>query len=59
MWVGFDVRDNRRWTFSPEEALLRIMESYFSQEQWIEGKKHLYGIFFYTNTLLFTSQDVN
>ncbi len=30
MWVDFDVMDNRRCTFSLEEALLWIMDSYFS-----------------------------
>ncbi len=29
MWVDFDVRDNRRWTFSLEEALLWIMAVVF------------------------------
>ncbi len=28
--VHFDVRDNRRWTVSLEEAFLWIMDSYFS-----------------------------
>ncbi len=36
MWLDFDVRDNRRWTFSLEEALLWIMDSYFGQKQQIE-----------------------
>ncbi len=26
MWLDFDVRDNRRWTFSLKEALLWIMD---------------------------------
>ncbi len=30
MCVDFDVRDNRRWTFSLEETLLWLMDSYFS-----------------------------
>ncbi len=29
--AGFDVKDNRRWTLSLEEALLWIMDSNFSQ----------------------------
>ncbi len=32
MWLDFDVRDNRRWTFSLEVALLWIMDSYFSRK---------------------------
>ncbi len=36
--MDHDVRDNRRWTFSLEEALLWIMDSYFSQNQWFDVK---------------------
>ncbi len=35
---GFYVRDNRRWTFSLEEALLWIMDSHFSGKQQFEVK---------------------
>ncbi len=38
MWLAFDVRDNRRWTFSLEEALLWIIDLYFSRKQWFEVK---------------------
>ncbi len=39
MWEDFDVRDNRRWTYSLEEELLWIMD--FSRKQWFEVKKFL------------------
>ncbi len=55
MWLDFDVRDNRRWTFSLEEALLWIMDSYFSWKQWFEVKNLLMMDLFQ----LLASQDVN
>ncbi len=75
MWLDFDVSDNRRWTFSAEEALLWIMDSYFSPNSdetafsleeatlWVKDsiqvKNMLITDLFLTNTQLFTSQDVN
>ncbi len=41
MQVDFDVRDNRRCTFSLEEALLWIMDLYFRKKQWFEVKHML------------------
>ncbi len=58
MWLDFDVRDNRRRTFSLEEALLWIMNSYFAQKQWFEAKNILMMDLFLTNTQLLSSQDV-
>ncbi len=59
MYVDFDVRDNRRWTFSMEEGLLWIMDSYFSRKQWFEVKTVLMMDLFLTNTQLLTSQNMN
>ncbi len=53
------MRDNRRWTFSLEEAILWIMDSYFSQKWWFEVKNIFVMDLFLTNTHLFTLQDVN
>ncbi len=53
MWLYFDGRDNRRWTFSLEEVLLWIMYSYFSWKQWLEFKNILMDLF------LTNRQDVN
>ncbi len=55
MWLDFNVKDNRRWSFSLEEALLWIMDSYFSWKQRFEVKNALMmGLF-----QLLSSQDVN
>ncbi len=53
--AGFwcDVRDNRRWTFSPEEVLLWIMDSFFGQKQF-EVKNVLMDL-----SQLLSSPDVN
>ncbi len=59
MWVDFDVRDNRRWTFRLEEASLWIMDSYFGQKWRFEGKNVLIIGLFLINTQLFASQDIN
>ncbi len=40
-WVDFNMRDNRRSTFSLEEALLWIMDSYFSQKWQFVSYKHV------------------
>ncbi len=53
------MRDNRRLTFSLEEAILWIMDSYFSQKWWFEVKNISVMDLFLTNTHLFTLQDVN
>ncbi len=50
MLMDYDVRDNTRWTFSLEEALLWIMDSYFSQKQWFKVKNILMMELFLTNT---------
>ncbi len=49
------VRDNRRWTFSLEEALLWIMDSYLSKKPCIEVKNILMMDLFH----LLSSHDVN
>ncbi len=36
MWVDFDVRENRRWTLSLEEALLSIMDLFFVKKRQFE-----------------------
>ncbi len=59
MWLDFDVRDNRRCTFSLEEALLWIMDSYFGQKELFEVKSVLIMDLFLPNTQLLSSQDVN
>ncbi len=51
MWVDFDVRDNREWTFYLDEALL--MDSYFMQKQQLEVKNMLKVDLFLTNMQLF------
>ncbi len=51
MWVYFDVRDNREWTFYLDEALL--MDSYFMQKQQLEVKNMLKVDLFLTNMQLF------
>ncbi len=54
-----DVRDNRRSSFSLEEALLWIIEScILSRSEGLEIK-HLFDGFVSYTTQLFTSQDVN
>ncbi len=58
MWLDFDVKNNRRWTFSLQEALLRIMESYFGQKRRFEVKNVLMDLFI-INAQLLSSQDVN
>ncbi len=58
MWLRFDVRDNNRWTFSLEEALLWIMDSYFGRKLRVEVKKILMDLFL-NNTHILSSQDVN
>ncbi len=55
MWVDFDVRDNKRWTFSLEEALKWITDSYFSQKWQFKVKSVLMLDLFQ----LLSSQDVN
>ncbi len=58
-WLVVYVRgfwETKRWTFSLEEVLLWIMESYFDQKQWFEVKNILMMDLFLTNTELFTSQ---
>ncbi len=45
------MRDNREWTFYPEEALL--MDSYFMQKQQFEVKNMLKVDLFLTNMQLF------
>ncbi len=55
MWLDFGVRDNRRWTFSLEEALLWIMDSYLSKKPCIEVKNILMMDLFH----LLSSHDVN
>ncbi len=45
MWVDFDVRNNRRWTFLLEEALLWIVDLYFGLEQRFEFKNILMDLF--------------
>ncbi len=47
MWVYFDVRDNREWTFYLDEALL--MDSYFMQKQQLEVKNMIKVDLFLTN----------
>ncbi len=53
MWLDFDVRDNRRWTFSLEEALLWITDLYFSRKRQYEVKNVLLDLF-----QLLSSQDI-
>ncbi len=55
MWLDFDVRDNRRWTFSLEEVLLWIMDLYFVQKCQFDVKNFLMMDLFQ----LLSSQDVN
>ncbi len=38
MWVDFNFRDIYGWTFSLEEVLLWIMNSYFCQKQQFKVK---------------------
>ncbi len=56
MWVDFDVRDNRRWTFTLDEALLLIMDLYFGHKWWF---KNVLMNLFLTNAQLLASQDIN
>ncbi len=58
MSVDFDVRYNRRCTFSLEEVLLWIMYWYFRQKQRFEVKHILIDVFL-TNMQFFSSQDIN
>ncbi len=51
VWIGV-----RGWTFSLEEVLLWIMDSYFDQKWWFKVKNLSMMILFITN--LFTSQDI-
>ncbi len=57
--VDFDARDNRRWTFSLDEALLWIMDSYLVLKRRLEVKNLLMMDTFCINTQLLSSQDVN
>ncbi len=52
MWLDFDVRDNRGWTFSLKEAILWT-EDYFSRKQQFKVKNILMDLF------ILSSQDVN
>ncbi len=47
--------ENRRWTFSLQEALLWIIDSYFGQKQQFKVKTSL----FLTSMQLLASQDMN
>ncbi len=55
MWLDFDVRDNRRWTYSLDEVLLWNMDSYLSRMQWFKVKNILMLDLFQ----LLSSPDVN
>ncbi len=58
MWLDFDVRASRRLTYSLNEALLWMMDLYFSWKQWFKVKNILMDLFL-INTQLLSSQDVN
>ncbi len=51
--------DNRRWTFSQEEALLWIMESYFDKKRQLKVKNIIKMDLLLTNMKLLASEDIN